>query len=285
MCCRCPDQSDGPRLSVFEPAATRANGTAAIVAPGGGCVDLATNHEGRQVADWFAARGVTAFVLECRLGPDKLYPVPLQDAWPALARARELAPRYRLAAERLGMVGFSAGGHLAAMAAVADASRKPDFVVLAYPWLNAMQPDDAGLISYCDTVKGVPPQCYKDYRQACTPQAHAGAKTSPTFIYGTSDDAVVSVPAITAFYDTLLKAGVPEEMHLFAHGAHGRGLGGGDASLDAWPVLLENWLLRTRSARSRARQHGRGRQRHCAGARKRGRRAVHAGYATGRPAG
>lgn len=239
-----PDQPDGPRLSVLESAPTRGNGTAVIIAPGGGYVDLAFNHEGRQVADWFAARGVTAFVLEYRLGAGHVYPVPLQDGQQALARVRALAPRYRLANDRIGMVGFSAGGHLAALAATveADLDQRPDFLVLGYPWLNAMQPNDAGLITYCSTVKGVPPAQCKAYEHRYTPLEHVSAKTPPVFIYGTTDDAVVSVPAITAFYAALLQAKVSVELHLFAHGAHGSGLGGGDLSLDAWPGLLENWL-------------------------------------------
>ncbi|WP_066092642.1 alpha/beta hydrolase [Xanthomonas massiliensis] len=237
-----PDQPDGPRLTVFTPAATRGNGTAVIIAPGGGYTALATNHEGRQAADWFAAHGIVAFVLEYRLGAEHPFPVPLHDARQALARVRALATRYRLAGDRIGVAGFSAGGHLMATLATTGTDLRPDFVVLAYPWLNAMQPNDRGLITYCGTVGKLPPARCADYARAYTPVAHVDARTPPTFLYATSDDAVVSVAAITAFYDALVQAAVPVELHLFAHGAHGSGLGGGDPALDAWPMLLAQWL-------------------------------------------
>ena len=243
-----------PTLTVFPPF--RANGTAVIVAPGGGYMLLASNHEGRQVADWFAARGVTAFVLKYRFGPHNLFPIPLEDAQRALRLVRYNAAKYHISPNRIGIIGFSAGGHLAATAGtlfdagnpnapdpVDRVSDRPDFMILAYAWLNAMEPNDKGKITYCSVLKVVPEEDCLKYEKAYTPALHVTGNTPPTFIYATSDDSVVPVvQASVDFYDALVAAGVPVEMHLFAHGHHGSGLGLGDPALDLWPVLLEQWL-------------------------------------------
>jgi acetyl esterase/lipase len=246
--------TDIPTLTVFPPF--RPNGTAVIVAPGGGYTMLASNHEGRQVADWFAARGITAFVLKYRLGPHNLFPIPLEDAQRAIRLVRYNAAKYHIAPHRIGIIGFSAGGHLAASTGTlfdsgnADASDpvdrisdRPDFMILGYAWLNAMEPNGNGKITYCSVLKVVPEADCKRFEQAYTPALHVTARTPPTFIYATSDDNVVPVvQASVDFYDALVKAGVPVEMHLFEHGRHGSGLGMGSSSLDMWPVLLEQWL-------------------------------------------
>jgi acetyl esterase/lipase len=151
-------------------------------------------------------------------------------------------------------MGFSAGGHLAAMEATtsdegrADAddpierlSDRPNFLILGYAWLNAMQPNKQGLITYC-SVLDLPPKDCRDWEQKYTPVLHVTSNTPTTFLYCTSDDELVPVQGSVDFYSALRKAGVPAEMHLFRHGAHGSGLGRGDSALDAWPVLLELWL-------------------------------------------
>lgn len=140
-----PENADTPTLTVFVPQPGRANGTAVIVAPGGAYLGLASNLEGRQVADWLASRGITAFVLKYRLGARNPYPIPLQDAQRAIRLVRSFEKRYDLAPNRVGMIGFSAGGHLAATAAtlfdsgnaqsadpVERLSDRPDFLILSY---------------------------------------------------------------------------------------------------------------------------------------------------------
>jgi acetyl esterase/lipase len=245
--------ADTPTLTIFRPHFGTANGTAVIVAPGGAYLGLAANLEGRQVADWFAARGVTAFVLRYRLGSRYPYPVPLLDARRAIRLVRSRAAEFRIAPGRVGIMGFSAGGHLAATAATmfddprSDAadpaervSSRPDFVVLGYPWLNAMKKDPRGPISYCSVLKIDPERCasFEQY----SPDLHVSAQTPPTFIYHTTDDETVPVEASVAYYRALSAAGVSAEMHVFANGRHGSGLGLGDASLDLWPTLLEAWM-------------------------------------------
>lgn len=242
-------------LTVFLPQPGKGNGTGVIVIPGGAYIGLAINLEGRQVADWFAARGVTAFVLRYRLGPQHPYPEPLLDAQRAIRLVRSMSEQYKLSPDRIGVVGFSAGGHLAAMAATSfretDAtatdpvdrfSDRPDFLVLGYPWLNAMQPNSRGMITYCSMMPTTPPEKCRQWEQEYTPALHVSARTPSTFIYSTTDDKTVPVSASVDFYNALLSAGVPAEMHLFRHGGHGSGLGSGDPALDAWPMLLELWL-------------------------------------------
>jgi acetyl esterase/lipase len=251
------DQTPGtaPTLTVFAPQPGRGNGSAVIVAPGGAYLGLAANLEGRQIADWFTGRGFTAFVLRYRLGEKNIYPVPLEDARRAMRLVRSLAASYKLAPDRIGIVGFSAGGHLAASVAtlsdsnpttssdpVDNLSARPDFVVLGYPWLNAMEPQVGKEITYCSLIHTVTPAQCNDFATRYTPKLHVTAHTPTTFIYATTDDVTVPIRASTEFYEAMVKAGAPVEMHLFRHGDHGSGLGLGQPSLDLWPVLLEQWL-------------------------------------------
>jgi acetyl esterase/lipase len=244
---------DVPTVTMFKPQRGTGNGTAIVIAPGGAYLGLAANLEGRQVADWFAARGVTAFVLRYRLGKTYLYPTPLNDARRAIRFVRARAGELGVTPDRIGMMGFSAGGHLTAavgtmfedgVASAADpierVSSRPDFLVLGYPWLDAMKPGPNNVISYCSVLKLEPAQCttFEQYN----PDARVTPRTPPTFIYHTTDDELVPVESSVTFYSALTKAKVPVEMHAFAKGKHGSGLGLGDPALDLWPSLLEAWL-------------------------------------------
>ena len=246
--------ADLPTLTVFLPQKGKGTGSAVIVAPGGAYLRLASNLEGRQVADWLTARGVTAFVLKYRLGAQYLYPIPLQDAQRAIRLVRSSAATYGFAPDRIGFMGFSAGGHLAAAtgtffdAGKADSSDpverlsdRPDFLILGYPWLNAMQPS-GNYITYCSRITTIPPETCKLFEQKYTPSLHVTSQTPTTFIYSTTDDRTVPISASVNFYNALIAAGVPAELHIFRHGDHGSGLGAGIAALDLWPVLLEQWM-------------------------------------------
>jgi acetyl esterase/lipase len=168
---------------------------------------------------------------------------------------RSLAGRYQIEPDRIGMVGFSAGGHLSAMVATAFTagqpdsadpverlSSRPDFVVLGYPWLNAMQPAGPNYIPSYQTLMKMPAERHKELEAPYTPALHVTAATPPTFLFITSDDTTVPVEASVGFYSALKRAGVQAEMHIFRHGVHGVGLGAGDPALDLWPVLLEEWM-------------------------------------------
>jgi acetyl esterase/lipase len=239
---------------VFVPQKGKGTGSAVVVAPGGAYLGLASNLEGRQVADWFTSQGVTAFVLRYRLGAKYLYPIPLEDAQRAVRLVRSSAATYGFSPDRIGFVGFSAGGHLAATAGtlfdagkpdasdpVERLSSRPDFLVLGYPWLNAMQPS-GHFITYCSLIKSIPPATCKLNEAQYTPSLHVTAQTPTTFIYSTSDDHTVPISASVDFYNALIAAGVPAEIHIFRHGGHGSGMGEGDAALDQWPGLLAQWM-------------------------------------------
>jgi len=246
------EPGDVPTLTLFQVHQGNGTGTAIVIAPGGAYKGHAGNLEGRQVADWFAARGVTAFVLRYRLGNKYLYPTPLVDARRAIRFVRSRAAEFGVDPARIGMMGFSAGGHLTAMAGTmpepgrADAadpldrvSSRPDFLVLGYPWLNAMTPGQIAL-NYCGVLKIPSAQCatFEQY----VPEKLVTKDTPPTFIYHTTDDELVPVDAAVTFYRALDKAGVAAEMHIFGAGRHGSGMGLGDAALDLWPSLLEAWM-------------------------------------------
>ncbi|KQM67687.1 alpha/beta hydrolase [Sphingomonas sp. Leaf17] len=248
------DDSAGqtPTVTIVRPQRGQANGAAVIVAPGGGYVELAGNIEGRQVADWFASRGITAFVLKYRIGPTARLPIPLLDGARAIRFARANATRLGLDPTRIGMIGFSAGGHLAATTAataspgqptssdpVERASSRPDFLVLGYPWLEGTAIDAKGRSPYCTFAGGAcDPRAYEQYR----PTRSVTAAMPPVFIFHTSNDPIVDARGITRFYDALQSRRVPVELHIFALGRHGSGLGGSDPALARWPELMEPWL-------------------------------------------
>jgi acetyl esterase/lipase len=246
------DCDDIPTLTMLRPQPGHENGSAVIVLPGGAYVHLASILEGREVADWFTARGFTAFVLRYRMSQKYLLPVPLIDARRALQTVRARARDYHISPDRIVVVGFSAGGHLAGLSGtqfvagkpdaedpIERVSSKPDFLVLGYPWLGAISPDTSHL-TYCKVVD-VMDRC-EELRKAYSPSLFVTKETPPSFIYHTTDDATVPVEQALSFYEAELKAGVPVEMHIFETGKHGSGLGKGEPSLDQWPVLLETWL-------------------------------------------
>ena len=243
--------TDIPTLTVFKPFDGTANGSAVIIAPGGGYLGLAANHEGRQVADWFASRGVTAFVLRYRLGRKYPFPIPLMDAQRAIRLVRTRAKEFNVVPNRIGMIGFSAGGHLTATAGtifdkgksdssdpIERAGSRLDFIILGYPWLNAMKPNQG--LGYCKLLSIDAEKC-KSLEQY-SPDERITAETPPTFIYQTSDDQLTAVEGSTAFYVALRKVGISAEMHIFAKGPHGSGLGNGDPALGLWTQPLEAWL-------------------------------------------
>jgi acetyl esterase/lipase len=244
---------DIPTLTVFEPHHGSGNGSAVVVLPGGAYAHLATNLEGRQIADWFTARGFRAFVLSYRLSSNGyLLPVPLIDARRAVQTVRARARDYQIDPHRIVIIGFSAGGHLAALAStqfvpgkpdaedpIERVSSRPDYLVLGYPWIGAISSDTSHL-TYCKLFN-VMDRC-EELRTAYSPDLFVTKDTPPTFWYHTFNDQAVPVEQGLRFYEALVKAGVPSEAHIFASGPHGTGLGKADAALDQWPNLLEIWL-------------------------------------------
>ena len=241
-----------PTLTLFRPQPGRANGTAVIVAPGGGYIGLAGMLEGRDVASWFTARGVTAFVLAYRVGPKARLPIPLLDGARAVRYVRANAANWHIAPDHIGMIGFSAGGHLTASTAglakpgdpaspdpVERVSSRPDFVILGYPWLEGTAVDSSGHSQYCQFARSnCNPADFVQYRPVDT----VTANYPPTFIYHTTADSLVRPGGSLAFYQALVAHNVSVEMHIFAQGPHGTGLGGADPALSRWPDLMAEWL-------------------------------------------
>ncbi|UPG88715.1 alpha/beta hydrolase [Luteibacter aegosomaticola] len=246
---------DIPTLTVFPPFG-EPNGTAVIVAPGGAYRGLAGDLEGREVADWFATRGVTVFVLRYRLGGKYPLPVPLMDAQRAVQYIRANAASYKVEPRKIGFIGFSAGGHLGAVLeteaavvpggpddAIARQSPRPDFVILGYPAFSMFDKAQQGGLAYCPSL-GIPAStCTPAYLKRYTPALHITAATPPTFIYHTADDTSIPVEGSVEYFLALKRAGVPAELHVFEKGVHGTGLGGRQPSLRLWPALLEQWLI------------------------------------------
>ena len=229
---------DQPMLSLH--FAESGNGCGVIVCPGGGYRSLASDHEGLQVARWLNAQGIHAFVLRYRLGPKYHSRVSLLDGLRAMRLIRFHAHKLQLDPARLGMLGFSAGGHLALAVATQDSSvdkrsvaadpidevsSRPDFVVPVYAVTNG-------------AVRGRKADEYAPTDTAVT------ATTPPTFLVHTHQDSVVPASQSTLVYDALLKAGVPAELHIFNQGDHSLGLAVDEPEVRHWPKLLHAWLRR-----------------------------------------
>lgn len=241
---------DQPTISTYLPASNPTR-SAVIIAPGGGYAHLSMQKEGEDIARWLNAHGVAGFVLKYRLGPNYHHPVELGDAQRAIRTVRSRAAELGIAPDRIGIWGFSAGGHLAASAgtlfdrgpvAEADAidklSARPDFLVLAYPVITLEEPSvHKGSLKY---LLGDTPD--PALIQLLSPQKQVTKDTPPTFIYTTTDDAVVPVMNSVMFYTALIEAKIPAEMHIFAHGPHGTGLATGFPDLKIWPDLLATWM-------------------------------------------
>ena len=244
------EDSDRPSLTIYLAART-AVPTGVVVAPGGGYGALANDHEGRQVAAYFNAMGVSAFVLRYRLGPRYHHPIEIGDASRAVRYVRAMAGELKIAPDRIGLMGFSAGGHLAATTAtLANAGRpddadpiervssRPDFLILGYPVIS-FDPAIAHMGSRRNLLGDNPDPALVTLLSA---ENQVTPTTPPTFLFHTTADAGVPAENSVRFYLALKAAKVPVEMHIFENGPHGVGLALGDPALSAWPVLLTNWL-------------------------------------------
>jgi acetyl esterase/lipase len=241
---------DKPSLAPYLVPAGRGTGTAVVVCPGGGYGGLSMDKEGDQIAKWLNSLGVSAFVLKYRLGPKYHHPVELGDAQRAIRTVRSKAAEYRLLPDRIGIMGFSAGGHLASTAGThfdaGDAaagdpidrlSSRPDFLVLCYPVISfgefAHQGSRRNLLGDNPDPKLV---------VSLSNETQVTAQTPPTFLFHTTTDGSVPVENSVMFYAALRKAGVPAELHIYERGPHGVGLAQTDEALSTWPARLADWL-------------------------------------------
>ena len=245
------EDADVPTLAVYRPAADKANGAAVVVCPGGGYGMHAIDHEGRQVAEWLNGIGVTGCVLKYRLGRRYQHPAMLHDVARAIRTVRARAGDWKLDGGRVGVLGFSAGGHLASTAAThfdaGDAkaadpidrvSSRPDVAVLIYPVIMLSGPH-AHAGSRTNLLGDNPPQEMVDL---LSNEKRVTDKTPPTFLVHSADDNPVPPENSFEFVSALRANRVPCELHLFDHGGHGYGLGGKDEALRQWPDLCAAWL-------------------------------------------
>jgi acetyl esterase/lipase len=243
------DDADVPTIAVYK--APRSNGTAILVFPGGGYGALAVVHEGRQWAYWYNAMGITTFVVKYRLGPRYHHPIELGDAQRAIRTVRARAAEFGVSPDRIGIMGFSAGGHLVSTAAthfdaglagakdtIDGASSRPDFLVLGYPVISF---DPA--ITHAGSVRNLlgerpDPALIENLSN----DLQVTARTPPTFLFHTANDTAVPVENSVRFFLALRKAGVPAELHVFENGPHGVGMALSDPALAKWTELLAGWL-------------------------------------------
>jgi acetyl esterase/lipase len=244
------EEQDKPHLEIFGAPGSGPH-TAVIVCPGGGYTHLAYDKEGTRIAEWLNLRGITAFVLTYRLAPRYHYPAPILDGHRSVRWVRSHAQLFNIAPDRIGMWGFSAGGHLVGMmgthfddgdAQSADpierVSDRPDFVISSYGGLS-LQP---GIAKPTAMASLMGPNPTPELKDELSPDKHVTARTPPYFLYATTPDQSVPVLSTVVFYTALVRAGVPAEMHIFQEGPHGTGLAQSYPALSAWPGLLENWL-------------------------------------------
>ncbi|MBL7743767.1 MAG: alpha/beta hydrolase [Chitinophagaceae bacterium] len=240
-----------PALTMYVPPVRNDKKAAIIICPGGGYARLAASHEGSDVAKVFTEWGITAFVLKYRLPDDTIMEDrsigPLQDAQRALQIVRENAARWNIDPGRIGIMGFSAGGHLAATASThfnkpvignqSNISLRPDFSILIYP-----------VITFTDSLthmgsrnnligKAASPEKIIEYSN----EMQVTSGTPPAFLVHAGDDRTVKVHNSIRYYEALLKNNVPAELHLYPGGGHGFGMNNKTTG-DKWMERLKNWL-------------------------------------------
>jgi acetyl esterase/lipase len=244
---------DVPKLYYY-PATAAGVRSAVIVLPGGGYTHVVMEKEGAVEGKWLAAHGVAAFVLQYRLAPWYKYPAPMLDGSRAMRYVRSHAGEFGIDPNKIGVWGFSAGGHLAGYLATEPAERDrgsadpvervnahPDFAIFSYARLT--MDDSVPRPGNMESLVGENPS--PETLDKISFARHVTKETSPSFIYSTTGDQTVNSLNATAYYDAVKRAGVPVELHVFELGPHGTGMGQGLkglGELEVWPLLLEHWM-------------------------------------------
>jgi acetyl esterase/lipase len=247
------EDKDQPFVYAWPAAKEKANGAAFVVCPGGGYGGLASDHEGTQVAKWFNGLGVSAFVLHYRLGSQGYhYPIQLMDVQRAIRHVRANAKEYGIDPKRIGVVGFSAGGHLSSMAAtlfdekpdgatndaVDQVSARPDVAAPTYPVISMIEP-----YRHDGSRKNLlGPNNTDELAAKVSTERRITPQTPPIFLFQTDEDTVVPAENAVAFYLACRKNKVPAELHVYRPGPHGVGLFLGDPVLGSWSGHLRDWL-------------------------------------------
>jgi acetyl esterase/lipase len=240
---------DNPAMIPFWPEADKASGAAVVIFPGGGYVRIAINHEGYDIAKWFNERGVAAFVVKYRL-QEYGFPAPLLDGQRAVRLVRKNAANWGIDPTKIGVMGFSAGGHLAASVAtrfdfsdgsqdsLANISARPDFAVLGYPVITLYGPDTH--IGSRKALLGDNPTEKLIHENSL--QHQVTDKIPPVFMQHGVGDQAVPVGNSLAFFNEVLKHNKQSELHLYQTSIHGVGMIENQGSISSWPVALDAWL-------------------------------------------
>jgi acetyl esterase/lipase len=241
-----------PRLYVMLPSREKANGTAVVICPGGAYSGLAIDHEGLRVGEWLNSLGVAAFVLKNRCVPYR-HPYPLMDAQRAIRIVRHNSTKWNVATDRVGILGFSAGGHLASTASthfddgnqeakdpIEKNGCRPDFSVLGYPVISFQEPFGHAGCRNNLIGEDAPVELVK----LLSNELQVHEKTPPAFFFHSKDDEGVTWPNSEMYHEALKKHSTATELVLFETGGHGYGLGRGESA--AWPKACEEWLRGTK---------------------------------------
>lgn len=238
---------DNPSIKPYWPA--KPNGTAAVIFPGGGYVRLAIDKEGYDLAQWLADRGVTAFVVKYRM-QEYDFPAPLLDAQRAVRLVRQRAQEWKIDPNKIGVIGFSAGGHLAASVAtrfdyLADKtdpllsiSARPDFAVLGYPVITLE--GEAAHAGSRKALLGEHPKAALVRENSL--QYQVKANVPPVFIFHAVSDQAVPVANSLMFFTEVIKHNPQSELHIYQSNIHGVGMVAGQGSISTWPQALEAWM-------------------------------------------
>ena len=242
-------KAESPNMTIYLPE--NPNGAAVVIYPGGGYWALAMDHEGHQVAEWLNSFGVAGIIVSYRRGPGAEHPVPLLDAQHAIRTVRHKATEWGIDPQRIGVLGFSAGGHLASSTGVhfdkgdpeskdpiQSQSCRPDFMILVYPVITMTE--DYGHAGSKRNLLNENPDSVLARKMSS--ELQVTAETPPTFLILTNEDKAVPAENSVYFYLALRKAGVPAEMHIFEKGAHGFGLAPLDHILSDWMELCHQWM-------------------------------------------
>ncbi len=244
--------TDKPTLTISLPSEDKANGAAVVICPGGGYGALAVDHEGKAIAEWLNSLGVAAFMVKYRLGSNGYrHPAPLDDAQRAIRTVRARAAEWKVDPGRIGIMGFSAGGHLASTAGthfdkgksddpdpIARASCRPDFLILCYPVVSLTT-------AYTHegskkNLLGEKPD--QSLVESLSNENQVTAETPPTFLFHTDADGAVPSENSVLFYLALRRAKVPAELHIYEKGNHGVGLAPNVPAVSSWPERCADWL-------------------------------------------
>ena len=245
------DANDKPTIAIYLPTKEKAAGSAVVIFPGGGYRVVVVDREGQQVARWLNELGIAAFVVDYRhRGRGYGHPAPIQDAQRAIRIVRSRSAEFGIEPNKIGIIGFSAGGHLASTAgthfnekfyepvdATDNVSARPDFMILIYPVISMGPFSHSG-----SRIALLGNNASQDLIDKLSNEKQVDSNTPPTFLVHTTDDKLVPVENSIYFYLACRKAHVPAEMHIWQNGEHGFDLGKSGTPVSLWPAMCADWM-------------------------------------------